>query len=143
MAAKLLYDQDFVEWTKCAAQALREGRLEQPDLDLVAMEIEDMGERDQRSVENNLRVVIHHLLRRRFQPGKRTASWRRSIVEHRDRLELLLRDSPSLENHAASMLEDVYKRAVRDAPIETGLESFPERCPWTFDEILRPEYFPE
>ena len=143
MGAKLLYDQDFVEWTRCAAKALREGRLEQPDLDFVAEEIEDMGKRDQRAVENNLRVIIYNLLKWRFQPGKRTAAWRRSIVEHRGRLELLLRDSPSLENLVISRLEDIYKKAVRNARAETGLESFPEQCPWTFDETIRPEFFPE
>jgi hypothetical protein len=143
MAAKLLYDQDFVEWTKCAAQALREGRLEQPDLDLVAMEIEDMGKRDQRSVENNLRVLIHHLLKWHFQPEKRTSSWRRSAVEHRRRLDLLLRDSPSLENYVASRIEDIYLEAAGDARIETGLQSFPVQCRWSLDEILAPEFFPD
>ena len=143
MAAKLLYDQDFVEWTKCAAQALREGRLQQPDLDFVAEEIEDMGKRYQHAVENNMRVLIHHLLKWHFQPAKRTSSWRRSIVEHRGRLELLFRDSPSLENLVASMLEDIYRKAVRNARVETGLESFPEHCPWTLDEILRTEFFPD
>lgn len=143
MAAKLLYDQDFVEWTKCAAQALREGRLQQPDLDLVAMEIEDMGKRDQRSVENSTKVLVHHLLKWQMQPGKRSTSWKLSIIEHRDRINRLFEDSPSLGRHVSQRLESIYRRAVHSAKAATGLESFPEQCPWTFDEILRTEFFPD
>jgi hypothetical protein len=143
MAAKLLYDQDFVEWTKCAAKALREGRLEQPDLDLVAMEIEDMGKRDQRSVENNTKVLVHHLLKWQMQSAKRSTSWKLSIIEHRDRVNRLLEDSPSLQHHVSERLEPIYQRALHSAQAETGLESFPEHCPWTLDEILRTEFFPD
>jgi hypothetical protein len=143
MAAKLLYDQDFVEWTQYAARALHEGRLDKADIDLVAMKTEYMGKRDRRSVENNLRVLLHQLLKWHFQPAKRSASWKPSILEHRGWLELVLRDFPSLKNRAISELDEIYSKAAHTARIETGLESLPARCPWDLDELLRPEFFPE
>jgi len=141
MPTKCLYDEDFVEWTKSAAEALREGRLDQADLALVAMEIEDMGKRDQRSAENNMRVLLQHLLKWRFQSERRSSSWKRSIIEHRRRLELLFRDSPSLRGTVNGEMEGIYRKAVRDARLETGLASFPERCPWSVNEILDSEFF--
>jgi Domain of unknown function DUF29 len=142
MPTKCLYDEDFVEWTKSAAEALREGRLDEADLALVAMEIEDMGKRYQHSVENNMRVLVHHLLKWQFQSGKRSSSWKRSIIEHRNRLELLFRDSPSMRRYVEQQMIRIYRKAVRDARLETGL-SFPERCPWSVNETLDSEFFPD
>ena len=36
-------------------------------------------------------------------------------------------------------LQDVYKRQIQ----ETGLDNFPETCPWTASEILNPEWLPD
>ena len=37
------YDRDYAEWAAETAKLLREGRLQEVDLDHVAEEIEDMG----------------------------------------------------------------------------------------------------
>lgn len=136
MAAKSLYDEDFVRWTGCVAEALRQGRLDPKEAALVAMEIEDMGKRDQRAAENNAKVLIHHLLKWRYQPSKRSHSWKLSIAEHGDRLKRLIEDSPSLKVHLSDRLSQIYARSVRSATVETGLETFPAECPWDLQEIL-------
>ncbi|MBV9506112.1 MAG: DUF29 domain-containing protein [Acidobacteriia bacterium] len=138
-----LYDRDFVEWTKHTAENLREGRISACDIALVAEEIEDMGKRDQRSARSNLRILLHHLLKWKLQPGKRSTSWRASIVEHRRRLHDLFLQSPSLRNHVFSGLNEVYRDALTDVEVETGLKAIPERCPWQITEILRPDFFPD
>jgi len=110
-----LYDRDFVEWTKHTAENLREGRISACDIALVAEEIEDMGKRDQRSARSNLRILLHHLFLQ----------------------------SPSLRNHVFSGLNEVYRDALTDVEVETGLKAIPERCPWQITEILRPDFFPD
>ena len=80
------------------------------------------------------------------QPGRRSKSWRASINESRDRIEDLLEESPSLKNELASSLVDrrVYNRAVRDARLDTeGKIEFPPQCPWSLDEVVDPDVFPD
>jgi hypothetical protein len=42
------------------------------------------------------------------------------------------------------VLEEVYGRARRKASRESGLalETFPPACPWTYDQIIDPDFFP-
>jgi len=54
--------------------------------------------------QNNLIVVLQHLLKYKYQPQRRTSSWLSSIVEHRDRLEEALADSPSLRSYINEVL---------------------------------------
>jgi hypothetical protein len=44
----------------------------------------------------------------------------------------------------AEFLPAAYERARGDASLDSGLEMdrFPEQCPWTFEEIMRPDFFP-
>jgi hypothetical protein len=37
---------------------------------------------------------------------------------------------------------DVYEDAVRLAFPETGLDEFPDTCPWTIPQILDPDFVP-
>jgi hypothetical protein len=44
-----------------------------------------------------------------------------------------------------SPLERAYKRAVIESEAETGLpkSTFPAVCPWSFDEIMAEDFWPE
>ena len=53
-----LYDRDFVLWTEEMARLLRERRFDQLDIENLAEEVESMGKRDGREVENRLEVRI-------------------------------------------------------------------------------------
>ena len=55
------YEQDFYAWAMQAAQALREGRLSEADLEHVAEELEDMGRSEKRALTNRLAVLLRHL----------------------------------------------------------------------------------
>lgn len=61
-AAKL-YDEDFALWTAETARLLREGRFKEIDVEHVAEEIEDMGNRDHRELFSRLTLIIQHLLK--------------------------------------------------------------------------------
>lgn len=56
-----------------------------------------------------------------------------------------LRDNPSLEPLVPDVLQRTFKGAVLEAVAETGLPHaiFPPDCPWTFDEIMAEDFWPE
>ena len=56
----------------------------------------------------------------------------------------LERQSPSLERQAAAIVEGVYRRARKEAEIETGLprSTFPPQIPYTLDELRDDDWMP-
>lgn len=131
------YDEDFYAWTQSTSQALAQGRIDGIDLCRVAEEIADLGKSERSSLTSHLRRIILHLLKIRYQPEKHTRSWDLSIVESRIRMTQRLRESPSLRASLHELSADAYESARVRAARETGLplETFPEECPFTLDEI--------
>lgn len=140
-----LYDRDFYLWTQRQAELLRLGLLSDIDLENLAEEIESMGKRDRRALGSHLRNILLHLLKWRHQPSLRGPSWRQSIDNARTEIEVILSDSPSLKAQMPELLGSEYTRARRQAIRETGLEdsTFPKTCPWTVDEVLDEEFWPD
>ena len=133
-----LYDADFAEWSAHTAELLRARRFDEVDLEHVAEEIEDLGKRDQWAVHSQMLRLVLHQIKRKIQPERETASWRRSIVDSQERIAIRIQDSPSLKRFLVQSLQDIYTRAVRGALFETGLKSadLPERCPFTLHQLL-------
>ena len=139
-----LYDTDFNLWIEQTITALKSGDIQTLDLENLIEEIEAMTRSDKREIFNRLKVLITHLLKCQYQPQKKTNSWIKTINEQRDQIELVLADSPSLRPYLTSKLGEIYKKAKRDAVTETKLtpETFPTDCPFTEEQILDSEYFP-
>ena len=139
-----LYGEDFVLWTAETARSLREGHFAEIDVEHLAEEIEDMGNRDRREVLSRLTLIIQHLLKWEYQPGKRSKSWRLTISTQRAEIHRLFRQSPSLRRSVAASLPEVYCDAVRQASIETDLpeQSFPRESPFTPEQILDRNFLP-
>lgn len=139
------YEADYARW--CAEQGalLREGNLQALDRENLAEEIESLGRRDKREIENRLNVLLVHLLKWRFQPGQRSGSWKATIVEQRWRISRVIKDSPSLVGYPQHVLPEEYALARATAIIETLLEedAFPDRCPFSIAQILDLDFFPE
>lgn len=139
-----LYDQDFHAWLTQSARLVREGRLDQLDLEHLAEELESMSKSELRALESRLAVLIAHLLKWEHQPSQRTKSWERTLIEQRKRIERLLLDSPSLKPKLAERLPDAYESAVRWAADETGLDEsdFPPTCPYQIEQLLDGSFYP-
>ena len=141
-----LYDQDFNLWLVEQVEHLRQGRINELDLENLAEEVESIGRSDKREVYNRLKVLMTHLLKLQFQPHRRTRSWRSTIREQRQQLRLIFEDSPSLEKtHAPAIFDAVYRTARRNAGEETrlGLGTFPATCPYSLEQVLDEDFFPE
>lgn len=139
------YDRDYYAWTAAQSLLLRAKQPGGLDWENLAEEIESLGRADKRSIASNLNVLLLHLLKWNYQPGKRKADWRGSIAEHRDRLNELVGDSPSLGTYPADVLWREYATARLKAAGEIGLaeSTFPSVCPFTAEEILDPGFWPE
>jgi hypothetical protein len=141
----IAYDDDFFAWTEEQARLLRAGELAEIDALNLAEEIESVGRRDRREIRSRLMVLLTHLLKWRFQPDARSASWLSTVREQRDQIEAILEDSPSLRPVIAEALSRAYKKARTVAADETGLSetTFPDTCPFTPDQILAEGFLPE
>jgi hypothetical protein len=139
-----LYDTDFYAWANEQAALLRSGRLSELDIENVAEEIESMGRSERRELVNRLTVLFVHLLKWRYQPTYRGRSWRLTIEQQRIKLGEHLRESPSLKSQLTELMSNAYRLAKIDAAQETGLDrdSFPIDCPFTFDEAMNPDFWP-
>lgn len=133
------YEQDFVAWLEDQAQKLRSGQLTDLDTENIAEELESMGRSDKRALNNRLETLLAHLLKWQIQTEHRTASWKSTIAEQRNRIEDLLEDSPSLVPSLQDRVTKVYGRARNKALLQTGLidpDQIPATCPFSLDEIM-------
>jgi len=140
-----LYDEDFYAWSNEQAALLRAGRLAQADIAHIAEEIESMGRTEKRELVSRLTVLLMHLLKWRFQPEKRSASWEATVQVQRNRLADHLDDNPSLKPLLPQALASAYRDARLEAAAETSpaVSAFPEACPWTLAQSLDAEFWPE
>ncbi len=137
------YESDFYGWTKQQANLLKNRKIAEIDWDNLAEEIADMGRSEKRQLESRLEVLIMHLLKWQFQPNMRSRSWQLTIKEQRLRLEKLLQENPSLKSSLADVRAKIYPLALISAEKETGLNSFPETCPYELTDILAADFLPE
>ncbi len=138
------YDRDIVAWADKQARLLRNKRFELIDIEHIAEEIEDVGKSEQRELANRMAVLTAHLLKWQFQPERQSSSWERTIREQRKSLGFHLKKVPSLRTKLtdSEWLESVWSDAVTIAVKETGLENFPEICPWAIEDIFSQNWFP-
>ena len=140
------YEQDINAWAMEQARLLRAGRFELLDIEHIAGEIEDVGKSEQRELASRMVVLLAHLLKWAFQPERRGASWQKTITAQRKEIRYSLDESPSLvpKLEEARWLDMVWARAIAQAVNETGLDCFPETCPWTIqDEVLSESWLPQ
>ena len=142
-----LYESDFFLWTEQQAARLRAQAGNAAGLDVanLAEEIESLGRSQKNELRSRLLVVLLHLLKWRFQPGGRSSGWRGTLVEQRRRIAQALEDSPSLRAFPASVFEAEYQTARVKAADETLLPDrvFPIQCPFTIEQCLDPDFYPE
>ncbi|MDZ7858073.1 DUF29 domain-containing protein [Sphaerotilus sp.] len=139
------YETDLNAWANEQARLLRAGRFDLLDIEHLAGEIEDVGKSEQRALASRMAVLLAHLLKWQYQPERRGASWEKTIKAQRKDIRYALGESPSLEPklQEPAWLDVVWTRAVAQAVNETGLDAFPEVCPWAVrDEVLSETWWP-
>jgi hypothetical protein len=139
------YAGDFYAWSQDQGRRLREARPNSLDWENLAEEIERLGRSEKGELENRLNILVLHLLKWQYQPAGRKPGWRATILEQRNRIARRIAESPSLAGYPASVLPEEYETARLKAAGETRLsvKRFPEDCPFTPEQILDPEFWPD
>ena len=139
------YEQDFYAWAMKNAVLLRQRRFAEIDADNIAEELESMGRSEKRELVNRLAVLLTHLLKWRHQPNRRGNSWRYTIKEQRRAVFKSLRDNPSLRSQLPEYLNEAYEDALLKVIKQTGLDegAFPPACPFTLDQLMDDDFWPE
>jgi hypothetical protein len=139
-----LYDVDFYAWTQEQSILLSRGQWQSLDIENLVEEIESLGKQQKQELRNRLSVLIGHLLKWEFQPELRGKSWKATIREQRNRINLHLKDNPSLKSYLDQAIIDSYELALSLVVRETPLDypDLPSDCPFAIAQILDPQ-FPE
>ena len=140
-----LYDQDYCAWALKNAELLRQGRLAEIDWEHISEELEELMGNTRRELYRRLRVLLAHLLKWQYQPTERSGGWAGAIRTQRQDIARLFKDNPSLKRYLPEELRDAYGDAVELAAAETGkpIEAFPAACPYTTDQILSRDFWPD
>jgi len=138
------YETDVVAWANEQAGLIRARQFALLDLEHIAEEIEDVGKSEQRELANRMAVLLVHLLKWQYQPDRRGSSWARTIKEQRKRVLIRLEETPSLSGklNDVKWWADVWSDAVAQAISETGVDTFPDECPWAAEEVIGPDWLP-
>ena len=139
------YAHDFYAWTQAQAAALRAKAAPALDWEHLAEEVESLGNAQRHAVRSHLRNLLLHLLTWHYPPHRHTQSWRVSIDNARDEIADYLETSPSLVAGLDALLASAYGRARKLAERDTRvpLASFPQTCPWSLDQVLDEDFWPE
>jgi hypothetical protein len=140
-----LYEEDYHLWLMNTIHQLQHGKLAEVDMINLIEELEAMGRSQKSAIESNLRILLMHLLKYKYQSEKRTNSWLFTIREHRKRLRNDFKNSPSLKRYFLEVFPECYQDARELAADETGLSinTFPIESPFSQEDTLNPDYLPE
>ena len=139
------HDEDFYGWAMTNAALLKKEKYKEADMDMIIEELEEMGGSNESQLINRLGVLIAHLLKWQFQPELRGRSWEGTIEEQRHKIQRLVRKNPSLKTKVTEAIEEGFldSRAIikKDTPLD--LKLLPAECPYTFEQIMNDEFYPE
>ena len=137
---KISVKEDFSAWALETAALIEQGRLEEIDVPALAEEVQDLGISREHALDSQILRLLKHLLKCAYQPVRRSPSWRASINDARDQIDLILMKNPSLRRQLEPpQIDNLWRRARRGAAIETELpqSTFPDVCPWDIDKQIR------
>jgi hypothetical protein len=139
------YEDDLDLWLREQIELLRQKRINEVDLPNLIEELEDMGRSHRKALRSSYRLLVAHLLKWSFQPERRSSSWEITIVRERQHIADEEELSPSLKADGGGTVRHVYRTAVKEASVETGLppETFPPECPWTLEQLRDDDFLPE
>jgi Domain of unknown function DUF29 len=141
-----LYEQDFPLWAERQAALLRAGRFDALDLEHLIEEVEDLSRRERDSVESYVETIVEHLLKLAFSPAQRPRrGWLVTLDKQRARLARKL--TTTLRNHLEAELRPLYaglRRPVGRQLAKDGVRPpLPPSCPYTLEQILDPDWYPD
>lgn len=144
------YEENFSDWALFQAQQLRTCKPSGIDWKHVAEELEEVAARIRHALLSDLEIVLQQLLKLQYETSsnewqRRSRSWKLHAAEHRNRVVDILENERTLELKLDEFVAKAYPRARQSASLETGhkKDRYPEGCPWSLEQILDTDFFPE
>jgi hypothetical protein len=134
-----LFESDHYAWLQVGIEQAKACNLTE-----VAEYLEEMSRSEKRSLASHSIVLVHHLLKWKYQPDHQSSSWRGSIDNARGEIKWLLKHCPSMKPIVYELAKDDYEYATKRAMKETGLErrDFPQELEFTLEQLLDDDFYP-
>jgi hypothetical protein len=146
-----LYEHDFVRWTETQAAELRRAAETGTNLpqhwERLAEEVESLGSRERREIASRTEQILLHLHKLRHSPASVPRRGWKAIDRERSELQELFLESPSLHQETGTALArrwpSAWRRAARALAGEVEQNLLPKDCPFTVEQVLDVEWWPE
>ncbi|MGK7933797.1 MAG: DUF29 domain-containing protein [Microcystaceae cyanobacterium] len=140
---KELYEIDDYLWIQETVNRLKAKRLTELDLENLIEELEDLGKEKRHQVESLLEQIICHLLLLEYWSNERERNkrhWQAEILSFR--IQLNKRLTTNFRNYLQDNLSNIYNDCRDYVKIKSGLDNFPENCPYTLEQLLDKNWLP-
>jgi hypothetical protein len=105
-------DTDFYSWSLEQARLVRQGQWAELDRDNVAEEIESLAQGQFNKLETAFRMLLMHMLKWDYLPGRRSRSWILAIKQQRLDIDDVLADNPGLRPRITEAIGRAYRRGA-------------------------------
>ena len=128
-----LYDRDLDLWLETAIVQLKAGDFQNLDVENLIEELEGLSGNHKREVETRLIRLIEHIFKRCYvKLSDCYRGWEVTIINQRDELRRLLKQSPSLKRHFLQSFDDSFDTALEI--VRTEYETtFPDTWQFSLD----------
>jgi hypothetical protein len=140
---KELYESDYYGWLQESIDKTKNLNLEELGLIEIVNHLEEMSRREKHALGSYLVVLMHHLLKWKHQADRRTQSWKHSIDNSRDEINILLRRNPSIRPLVYTLAIEDYDFAIKKAKRETGIATFPQELEFTLEQLMDDDFYPD
>ncbi len=140
---KELYETEYDRWLTEIVRLLKNRQLERLDYENLIEELEALGRSERSAVKSLLLQIIIHLMLYQFWQSERERNanhWAGEIITFRVQLEDKL--TTNLHNYLADELPKIYQNALLIVQKKTQLNSLPEQCPYSLQQLLDKHWFP-
>ncbi len=139
---KELYEIDDNLWLEKTIDLLKENRFNELDLENLIEELESLARRDKLAMASLLEKVITHLLLLDYwdvEYERNYRHWQSEIISFRRQLNK--RMTTNFYNYLDNNLIDSYKYCRKYVVNKSGLDTFPQQCPYTLEQLLDEDWF--
>jgi hypothetical protein len=126
-----LYERDLDLWLEMVIVQLKAGDFHNLDVENLIEELEGLSGSNKREIESRLIRLIEHILKRCYvNMPDCYRGWEVTIINQRDKLRRLLRQSPSLKRYFLQSFDESFDTALELVRTEYDQTNFPDT--WQF-----------
>ena len=140
---KELYEIDDYLWIQETVKLLKETRFNELDLENLIEELEDLGSEKKLAVQSLLQQIIRHLLLLEYwdtEYERNRNHWESEIFSFRTQIND--RMTKNFHNYLRENLPSIYQKSRKYVEKKSGLDTFPQICPYSLEQLLDEDWFP-